>query len=323
VRFAALALAGGPVLDVVLAAAGTLACVPLALGWRDRLVAPAAAVGLAALVARGAVPPAPSAALALWLLAAHAFAPRAPYGSWEGRGRPDPGGGWTLPPWIFLAHWIVLAGGYAFAGVATLAQGGAGSAPEAVFAALALVFGPLALAAPARPWIWTALVVAHPLLLLLGSGHGALGFLLLHAFAFDPAWLPPRAAGRVALFYDGECGLCHRTVRFLLAEDRTGIRFAPLQGETFAALEARDPLPDSVVVQAPDGSLLVRARAVLFLGDRIGGAWRALAKGIAVVPLTLLDRLYDFVARVRHKLFARPEELCPIRPPHLGERFLD
>ena len=40
------------------------------------------------------------------------------------------------------------------------------------------------------------------------------------------------------IFYDGDCGLCHRAVRVVLAADPEGraFRFAPLGGETFRAL---------------------------------------------------------------------------------------
>ena len=40
------------------------------------------------------------------------------------------------------------------------------------------------------------------------------------------------------VFYDGRCGLCHHSVRFLLARDRDGalFRYAPLFGETFGPI---------------------------------------------------------------------------------------
>ncbi len=40
------------------------------------------------------------------------------------------------------------------------------------------------------------------------------------------------------VLYDGECGLCHRSVKFLLKRDRHQLWYAPLQGET-AARSAR------------------------------------------------------------------------------------
>ncbi|MBM3977909.1 MAG: DUF393 domain-containing protein, partial [Planctomycetes bacterium] len=49
------------------------------------------------------------------------------------------------------------------------------------------------------------------------------------------AGMPQRALG-VRVYYDGSCGLCHRTVRLLALRDRAArLRFAPLHGATFLA----------------------------------------------------------------------------------------
>jgi len=128
------------------------------------------------------------------------------------------------------------------------------------------------------------------------------------------------------MFYDGHCGLCHRAVRFVLAEDREGklFRFAPLQGETFqrlVAAEQRKTLPDSVVVLTADGRLLVRSEAFLHILRRLGGWWKILAAIMNVVPRPVRDAVYDFVARVRFRIFGRREEVCPVMPPELRARF--
>lgn len=132
---------------------------------------------------------------------------------------------------------------------------------------------------------------------------------------------------REILFYDGHCGLCHRLVRFLLWADGAGdkFRFAPLQSELFRASvpeSQRAGLPNSVVLRAVDGALLVRSAAVLHILIRLGGAWRGLGFIFRLVPAGLRDALYDFIARVRHRWFARPADVCPIVPAHLRSRFL-
>lgn len=129
------------------------------------------------------------------------------------------------------------------------------------------------------------------------------------------------------LFYDGGCGLCHRAVTFALARDLDGSRFryAPLAGTTFREQydEAhRAELPDSIVVRTTDGRTLVRSQAVIHLGERLGGGWRVLARVASVLPAWLLDLGYDGIARVRSRLFARPEGTCPLLPPELRGRFL-
>jgi predicted DCC family thiol-disulfide oxidoreductase YuxK len=128
------------------------------------------------------------------------------------------------------------------------------------------------------------------------------------------------------LFYDGHCGLCHRAVKFILRHDRSGqaFRFAPLQGETFlaqVAAERRVGLPDSVVVLTHAGELLVRSDAFLHIYRRLGGGWRALAAVLSVVPRGLRDIVYDFVARIRYRVFGKREDLCPIVAAGLRARF--
>ncbi len=128
------------------------------------------------------------------------------------------------------------------------------------------------------------------------------------------------------LFYDGYCGLCHRAVRFLIAEDRAGtlFRFAPLQGGKFQRLvrpERRGTLPDSIVVMTTDGKLLARSDAFLHILRRLGGAWKALAVVLNIVPRRLRDFVYDFVARIRYRVFGRRDDLCPVMPPELRARF--
>jgi predicted DCC family thiol-disulfide oxidoreductase YuxK len=132
--------------------------------------------------------------------------------------------------------------------------------------------------------------------------------------------------GTEYLFYDGHCGLCHRAVKFVLRHDRSGraFRFAPLQGETFAArvaVERRAGLPDSVVVLTRDGELLVRSAAFLHILRRLGRGWAVLARVLGVIPRALLDFVYDFVARIRYRVFGRQDDVCPLVPPELRARF--
>ena len=130
------------------------------------------------------------------------------------------------------------------------------------------------------------------------------------------------------VFYDGACGLCHRTVRFAIARDRDGrrFRFAALGGEAFRRLvpEALQAgLPDSIVVLTPGGAVLARSAAVIHILERIGGPWRLTGRVLALVPQGIRDLGYDGIARVRHRLFRRPTDACPVTPPELRARFED
>ena len=123
------------------------------------------------------------------------------------------------------------------------------------------------------------------------------------------------------VFFDGVCALCNRAVDMMLRADRDAVfRFAPLQGETFAAREVEDP-PDSVAVATDDGRLLYRSAAVLHLAGRLGGYWRLLGTAARVVPRPVADFLYNRIAAVRHRLFAKPSDVCPMLPPALRARM--
>lgn len=128
------------------------------------------------------------------------------------------------------------------------------------------------------------------------------------------------------LFYDGHCGLCHRSVRFLLRRDPGGraFRFAPLQGRTFqdaVSPDRRAGLPDSMVLKTVDGRLLLKSDAWLHILRRLGRGWRVLAAVCAIVPRPVRDWCYDFIAAVRLRVFGRRDQLCPVVPPELRGRF--
>jgi predicted DCC family thiol-disulfide oxidoreductase YuxK len=138
--------------------------------------------------------------------------------------------------------------------------------------------------------------------------------------------MSPAASNAEILFYDGHCALCHGAVKFVLRHDRSGntFRFAPLQGAAFQSLvpaAGRAELPDSVVVLTDDGTLLVRSNAFVHILRRLGGGWKILAGLIAVVPRPLRDVLYDFIARIRYRVFGKRNDLCPIVPLELRDRF--
>jgi predicted DCC family thiol-disulfide oxidoreductase YuxK len=264
-----------------LAAAGLLASGSLALGRFSRTAAVATAI-VWLLARRSDAWGVDIAAIAVF--AVHAAMARAPYGSLDARGRLDPGGDWAMHPWR-----LALA--------------------ASTFLGVLVLFAWTAAAEFANPWRWA----------------GSIAALLL--VSIDPAWIPGLSKGTTdTLFYDGNCGLCHGAVRFALAEDPDGtaLRFAPLDSDAFrekVPADVRASLPDSLVVATADGRILTRAAGVLHLGRRLGGMWRALATIAGVVPTRLLDAAYDVVARLRHRLFAKPKDACPLLPPHLRARF--
>lgn len=125
------------------------------------------------------------------------------------------------------------------------------------------------------------------------------------------------------LFYDGECGLCARSVQWCLARERAAVlRFAPLQGSTYAALAlAGKPAQQETVVLFDEGRVWVRGDAVLRVLEHCGGGWRLLALGGRLVPRCVRDAAYRFVARRRRSWFGAADR-CRLPAPSESARFL-
>ncbi len=137
---------------------------------------------------------------------------------------------------------------------------------------------------------------------------------------------PARSRALPIVFYDGDCGMCHRTVNYLVEKDPDGsrFRFAPIGGETFETQIADDlkaGLPDSVIVLETDGRLFTKSTASLHLLSKLGPGSAGLARVLGWVPRWLRDVVYDGIAAVRRRVLAKPVDACPVGTPELRARF--
>ncbi len=127
------------------------------------------------------------------------------------------------------------------------------------------------------------------------------------------------------VFFDGVCNLCNSSVHFLLDRDRRNIlKFAPLQGETYAELRARYPEAGgdvATIVLYNNGRVFTQSTAVLHI-LRLLGVWWKLLYGGMIIPKPLRDMLYSFIARNRYRWFGR-QESCRMPTPELRAKFLD
>ena len=125
------------------------------------------------------------------------------------------------------------------------------------------------------------------------------------------------------VFYDGDCGLCDRSVQALIRWDKGHrLRYATLQGETAARLLGA-PEGDSggwSVMFLEDGRLHDRSTAAIRAARAAGGAGRLLAPGL-LVPRGLRDAVYRWIARNRLRWFGGAEA-CLLPTQALRQRFL-
>ena len=103
------------------------------------------------------------------------------------------------------------------------------------------------------------------------------------------------------VFYDGECGLCQRSVAFILKWDRFKLlSFAPLNGVTYRTLFT-EPSDMSTVVFYSFGRLFTKSEAIIEIGRVLGG-WAKLLLLLRLIPSVLRDAVYSFIASKRKKV---------------------
>jgi len=141
----------------------------------------------------------------------------------------------------------------------------------------------------------------------------------------------PADASNPVILYDGICGLCNRTVQFILKRDRKNLfRFAPLQSEFAKNLLLRHPIstdkPGSVWLVTnlgqPGELVKVRSDAAISIGSELGIFWRTMSNVLATFPKSLRDWGYDLVARNRYRIFGK-YDTCPLPKEKDRHKFLD
>ena len=140
----------------------------------------------------------------------------------------------------------------------------------------------------------------------------------------------PESTANPIVLYDGVCGLCNGAVQFLLKRDRHDrLRFASLQSDFAAALLGRHGLDhkdlDTVYLVLNSGganeALLAKSDAFLQLAKLIGGVWNIARLG-RIIPRSIRNWLYDFVARHRYRVFGKSES-CMLPDPRHKHKFIE
>lgn len=127
------------------------------------------------------------------------------------------------------------------------------------------------------------------------------------------------------LLYDGECGVCSRSVQWILSHERSqSLRFAPLESPVGRRLVSETQIPlnvDSLLwVEGSENGVVVRfwSSAVFSTLRYVGGPWRLLLV-LRLLPKPLVDALYRLFAR--HRLSVAPKA-CLVPRPEVKARFL-
>ena len=129
------------------------------------------------------------------------------------------------------------------------------------------------------------------------------------------------------VFFDGVCGLCNRTVDFVLSEDRErNFLFSPLQGETFQRIARDHPEimnADSIFVlrRKPEGEeLLLRSDAILYILYKLP-RFRWLGRLGYLCPAPIRNILYRLIAATRYPIWGKRDS-CRLPTSEEKTRFL-
>lgn len=135
---------------------------------------------------------------------------------------------------------------------------------------------------------------------------------------------PPLRLPDGIMLFDGVCHLCDGAVRAVMAIDREGaIRFTPLQspyGRKLATQFGVDPKAPESLVFLDHGHALTKTAAFGAILRRTPAPWRWLAI-MDRLPRGLTDRVYDWIARNRYRLFGRRDH-CVVPTETQRARFL-
>jgi predicted DCC family thiol-disulfide oxidoreductase YuxK len=133
----------------------------------------------------------------------------------------------------------------------------------------------------------------------------------------------------VLMLYDGLCGFCNWSVRWVIKRDRYDrFRFVPQQSPIAEAVLGRHGIdrPASIAAESvflvvdyerPNEQLLCRSDAGVQTLRLLGGGWELVGRVLGAVPRFLRDSVYSLVARIRFKIAGRYQS-CPL--PSAAER---
>ena len=119
------------------------------------------------------------------------------------------------------------------------------------------------------------------------------------------------------IYYDGECGLCHMAVKFILKVDsKDKFYFSPLSNfdNNFKNI-------DSIILKSGD-KVFYESQAIITVFENIDNNWSYLAKVLKIFPINVLDIAYRWVSRNRTKISVKEVSSCPIVPSYYRKRFI-
>lgn len=132
--------------------------------------------------------------------------------------------------------------------------------------------------------------------------------------------------GKKIILFDGVCNLCNSSVQFVIKRDKRDIfRFAPLQSDIGKKMIDERGIDtstvDSIILIEPKIAYYTKSSAAIEIANDLGGIWKLFNVFTYILPVSMRDWVYDFIARNRYKWFGKKES-CMIPTPEMTAKFI-
>lgn len=130
---------------------------------------------------------------------------------------------------------------------------------------------------------------------------------------------------KMIVLFDGECNLCHNTVRFIIShDDKVKFRFGSLQSDIAKTLLSQLNFSlknnNNTMLLIENHKVYQKSSAVLRIVKQFSGLWPLLSIFLFLPPF-LRNKCYDFVGRRRYHWFGCSND-CELLAQQYEKRFL-
>ncbi|WP_080875035.1 thiol-disulfide oxidoreductase DCC family protein [Oceanobacillus timonensis] len=126
------------------------------------------------------------------------------------------------------------------------------------------------------------------------------------------------------ILFDGECNVCDSFVQFILNKDQENqFLFTSLQSEAGEFIREKYRVPDDLdsVLFIDGEKICMKSDAALNVLQKLPLPWKLLTAG-KMLPYSIRDAVYDFIARNRHKWFGKKQS-CRLPTPQERKQFVE
>ena len=128
------------------------------------------------------------------------------------------------------------------------------------------------------------------------------------------------------ILFDGVCNLCNSSVQYVIKHDKKDIfRFVSLQSEVGQKILKHIGISqnslDSIVLYEPGKAYYLKSNAALQIAKNLGGIF-TYSTLFRIIPTSLRDIIYDFVAKNRYKWYGK-QNSCMLPTKELRDKFLE